>query len=260
MEDQDLRPLLVEGSAVGAETRAKLQAWEYTYTQVPQPTDTGPMFEAKTPVHIELTPRELSQVDIYRKHIGQVFVHKETGVHYRVTTVCRNETFSELFFQYVRVGGGSGVGVEGGEEAGTESGPEFSPCIEMMGQASWATWLPGYASVTGAGVGTDTVARLAEVGEHMDVGRDVLDTDHSVTGGAVGGGDGLDTDHSVNGSAVGGRDGLDTDHSVNGSAVGGREGLDTAHSVAGSAVDGRDGLDTAHSVAGSAAVAVAQAE
>ena len=163
MEEQDLRPFLVESSAVGNDTQAKLQAWEYTYTHVPRPRDTGPIFNARiVPTrYVDLTPGELSQVEVYRDCIGRMFVDTESGVHYQVTSVCRNETFSELFFRYVRVGDGSGVE--------SEAHPEFSTCSEMMEKVSWAAWLPIPASEEGGNA--DAKGSLA-VGEECVQGEE----------------------------------------------------------------------------------------
>jgi hypothetical protein len=126
---EDLTSLLVENSAVPADVQSKLDAWVYTYTYGPNiPPVAATILPTK---YIDLTPRELTQVDIYQRYIGRSFIDKETGMEYRVKSVCRNDTYSELLFRYYRV------------DEGDVGNDDFSGCSEMLNgvNAGWALWI-----------------------------------------------------------------------------------------------------------------------
>ncbi|CAE7528351.1 PTM, partial [Symbiodinium microadriaticum] len=77
---EDLADMLVDKTAVSDDTRAKLDAWEYTYTYAPVPAEDIPVVARTVPAkYIDLTPRELVQVEIYRRYIGRIFLDKDTG-------------------------------------------------------------------------------------------------------------------------------------------------------------------------------------
>lgn len=125
---EDVTPLLVENDTVPEEKQTILDAWVYTYTYGPAIPPMGSVVPAK---YIDLTPRELNQVDIYQRYIGRSFIDKDTGVEYVVKSVCRNETYSELLFRYFR------------KEEGDVGNDDFSGCGEMLNgvAGSWALWI-----------------------------------------------------------------------------------------------------------------------
>lgn len=136
MAPEDVTPLLVDSkSGVPKDKKKILRQWVYTYTYGPAIPPTGAAAPKVPPSakYTDLTPRELSQVEIYRRYVGREFLDKETKEVFVVRAVCRNETYSELLFRYTKKG-------DSGEE------DEFSGCSEMLtgaaGVPPWTEWLP----------------------------------------------------------------------------------------------------------------------